>query len=74
MNVLIYSIVLSRYGVIYLDTIKGADGSKIIYGYSKSANQYSFWKVNGYFSLSLLEICNSRSKAVFSYKVLSKGM
>ena len=74
MRVLIYSILLSQYGVTYLDCIKGTDERKIIYGYNKATKQYSFWKVSSLYKISLIEICESKCRAVFAYKILSKGI
>lgn len=74
MKILVYSLLLKQYGVSYIDKVKTADGRKIIYGYNKSTEQYSFWSVNGLFRISLLEICPSKYKALFQYRILSKGV
>lgn len=70
----IYSFMLSKYGVIYLGTVRKDISSKVIYGYNKLTDQYSFWRVSSNFKLYLLEVCCSKSKALFSYRILNKGV
>lgn len=74
MKTLIYSILLRQYGVTYLDTIISMDGKVIIYGYNKVTHQYSFWRVVDLCTLHLIEICESKHKAIFSYRILNKGI
>ena len=74
MKTLIYSILLSQYGITYLDTITGMDGEVVIYGFNKVTHQYSFWRVVGLCKLHLVEICESKHKAIFSYRILNKGI
>lgn len=73
MNTLLYSILLLRYGVTYIDCIKNS-GDTVIYGYNKSTKHYSFWKVVNKCNVKLLEECESKYKAIFSYRILSKGI
>lgn len=74
MRILLYSMLLNQYGITYLDCITNSEGNLIVYGYNKSTQQYSFWTVIGLFKLRLMEVCESRTKAMFQYKILSRGV
>lgn len=74
MKILFYTFMLHQYGITYLDSVKNSEGKKIIYGYNKATRQYSFWTVVDGIKVKLIEVCESRAKAVFSYSILQKGV
>lgn len=74
MRTILYTLLLRQYGVTYLDCLSRGNGVSTIYGYNKITNQYSFWNIASDLKLRLVEISESRSRALFSYKVLSRGI
>lgn len=74
MRILLYSYLLHQYGITYLSSVVSNEGSKVIYGYNKATQQYSFWRVVGLYKIRLIEICESKTKALFQYNILSRGV
>lgn len=70
MREFLYYLRLKKYGIIYLGFIRDRD---IVYGYNKSTRKYLFWQIVDSRKLKLMEVC-SKSRAIFIYQVLGKGI
>lgn len=70
---ILYSAMLCKLGITYLGKVRKDGDDTVIYGYNKSTKQYSFWRVTKDLKLYLIEICCSKVKAIFSYRILNKG-
>lgn len=69
---IIYTLCLLKKGIAYLGYVNKR--KDFVYGYKKSTDQYFFFTCDEYGRLKVSQVCDSKAKALFVYKILAKGV